>query len=93
MNWTVVLVGGILLIGLSWLHGKATLDGLKVWLKLMQSRERLKKLLQLQGLLAGSNRANTNIKNIIYIFNHCISLSFVSYLQIVIHTKTTIYGL
>ena len=34
MNWTVVLVGGILLIGLSRLHGKATLDGLKVWLKI-----------------------------------------------------------
>ena len=45
---------GILLIGLLWLHGKATLDGLKVWLKIDAIQREIEKAatIQLQGLLA-----------------------------------------
>ena len=57
---------GILLIGLSRLHGKATLDGLKVWLKIDAIQREIEKAatIQLQGLLAKkycpSSRINTS---------------------------------
>ena len=58
---------GILLIGFSWLHGKATfIDGLKVWLKIDAIQREIEKAatIQLQGLLAKkycpSSRINTS---------------------------------
>ena len=70
---------GILLIGLSRLHGKAILDGLKVWLKIDAIQRKIEEAAK-ASRIAGrhkntasqvektsvTNRANTNQKNRIF---------------------------